>query len=76
MVKVNDLPKQMQEQIRIVEFSEAAKEVQKMMKEPLYQEVMWNEFMLMLEKKKKRMEKKYPYKVYRTFQLLIWFMNE
>jgi len=72
---IGDLPKSMQEEIRAVEVTEAHKHIKELLKDPLYQEVIWNEFFAVLEKKKKRMEKKYPYKVYRTFSLLVWFIN-
>jgi hypothetical protein len=75
-IKLTDLPKELQEQVRAADAIEAQKHVQKLMKDPLYEQIMWAEFFKMLEKKKKKMEKRYPYKTYKLFALIDWFLNK
>jgi len=75
-IKITDLPPELQEQLKIADAVEKQKYIKTLMKDPLYEQILWAEFFKLLEKKKIKMEKRYPYKTYRLFALISWFLNE
>lgn len=76
MIDGQQLSPKMQEQIYVLQITEAEKHTKELLKDPVYQLIMWEEFFNCVERVCRKRSKEDPTTAARALEWIMWVFNE